>query len=111
MRVSLAELEFIQSITTKLVEKAGAESVYLFGSYARGEQTEDSDFDFLMIKPSNLPQYERAKEARLTLIPYKWPLDLFVFTPTEFEQDRKIVGTIPYAVAKEGILLYGCHCR
>lgn len=50
MKISSTELEFIKSITSKLVERAGTVRVYLFGSYARGEQTKDSDFDFLRLK-------------------------------------------------------------
>ena len=36
------------------------ERIILFGSRARGEGREDSDFDLLVIKESNEPRYRRA---------------------------------------------------
>ncbi len=35
------------------------------------------------------------------------PLDLLIYTPGEFEELKDVVGTIPYEVAREGVLLYG----
>lgn len=40
----------IEYAVTELAKSYGAESVSLFGSYARGEQTEDSDVDVLLKK-------------------------------------------------------------
>lgn len=40
----------IQNIVSKLAQKYGAERVYLFGSYARGDMTPDSDIDLRIDK-------------------------------------------------------------
>jgi predicted nucleotidyltransferase len=42
----------IQEIVEKLARQYGAQRVYLFGSYARGEMTEDSDIDLRIDKGS-----------------------------------------------------------
>ena len=41
----MLKLEKIQDSVRKYGEKYGAEKIYLFGSYARGEATEESDVD------------------------------------------------------------------
>jgi hypothetical protein len=42
----------IQRIVSRLAEAYGAQRVYLFGSYARGDNTEDSDIDLRIDKGS-----------------------------------------------------------
>lgn len=41
-------LEEIKSRIRPVIEKYGIPAMYLFGSYARGEATQDSDLDFLV---------------------------------------------------------------
>ena len=48
----LLQIEDIKRSVTKLAKKYGAERVYLFGSYARGEATEQSDIDLRIDKGS-----------------------------------------------------------
>lgn len=38
----------IKEIVKPIAEKYNVEEIYLFGSYARGEATKDSDLDFLV---------------------------------------------------------------
>ena len=47
--VSLPE---IQKVVSQLSEQYGAERVYLFGSYARGDMTKDSNIDLRIDKGS-----------------------------------------------------------
>ena len=41
-------MEEIKAIVAVLAAQYGADRIYLFGSYARGEATEESDLDFLV---------------------------------------------------------------
>ena len=41
-------LEEIRSRTLPIIQKYHIPAMYLFGSYARGQATEDSDLDFLV---------------------------------------------------------------
>lgn len=45
-------LSEIQSIVTQLAKQYGAERIYLFGSYARGDMTNSSDIDLRIDKGS-----------------------------------------------------------
>lgn len=99
--------EYLGHLTALLTAHAHPERIYLFGSWARGDETEDSDIDLLIIKNTDLPRYKRARGMRRLIRPYKYPLDLIVYTPEEFERERDVVGTIPYQVVREGVLLHG----
>ena len=46
----MTEIERIKSIVAPIAKKHGVERVWLFGSRARGEETENSDYDFLISK-------------------------------------------------------------
>lgn len=48
MRKDVLTLEKIIEIVKPIALKYNVEAVYLFGSYARGEATADSDLDFLV---------------------------------------------------------------
>lgn len=98
--------EYIKTLVNVLATQLSPERVYLFGSCARGEDTEDSDIDLLIIKDTQLPRYERIREAQRLIRNRKYPLDLLVYTPDEFEEQKDVVGTIPYEVVQEGVLLY-----
>ncbi len=47
--MKIYSIEEIKSIVAMVASKYEIESVFLFGSYARGEATEESDLDFLVI--------------------------------------------------------------
>ncbi len=46
----MTTIQDIQQIVSRLAKEYGAERVYLFGSYARGEATEQSDIDLRIDK-------------------------------------------------------------
>ena len=46
----MTTIQDIQEIVGRLAKEYGAERVYLFGSYARGEATEQSDIDLRIDK-------------------------------------------------------------
>lgn len=47
---SIYTIEEIKKIVTPIAASYGVEKIYLFGSYARGEATEDSDIDLRVDK-------------------------------------------------------------
>lgn len=81
------------------------EKIILFGSYAYGKPHEDSDVDLVIIKKTNEPFLERFKRAR-SLIRTQFAVDLFIFTPEEFEAGRKN-NILMSEIAKKGKVIYG----
>jgi predicted nucleotidyltransferase len=57
-----------------------AHKVILFGSYAEGHPTEDSDVDFLVIADFQGRPVDRSVDVRMQLNP-PFPMDLLVRTP------------------------------
>jgi len=82
--------------------------IYLFGSRARGDFREDSDWDFLVVVDRELSFNERwdiidlikRELARLSI-----PNDIIVRSEREFEELSRQPGTVSFEVAREGILL------
>lgn len=48
MDKEILTMEKITAVVKPIVSKYNVEAIYLFGSYARGEATADSDLDFLV---------------------------------------------------------------
>ncbi len=72
----------------KLIREVNPEKIILFGSYAYGNPTPDSDVDLLVIvrpKPGETRR-ERYLRVALALIPRQFPTDIIVHTPEEIEQ-------------------------
>jgi uncharacterized protein len=91
----------------RLVELFQPERVYLFGSQARGDTTEDSDYDLMVVVPSDdEPRYRRAQRAYGVLYEVDLPVDVLVLTHDEFERQAPVVASLPATVLREGRLLY-----
>lgn len=63
------------------------EKIILFGSYASGKPGEYSDVDLIVIKKTSKQFHDRQIEARM-LLETDTPLDIFIFTPDEFEKHK-----------------------
>ena len=64
----------------QIVERFGAQKVILFGSYANGVPTIDSDVDLLIVMPFNGRSVDESVKIRMALRP-TFPVDLLVRTP------------------------------
>jgi len=97
----------ILGICRRIAGELNPEKIFLFGSYARGEATEESDVDLVVIADSPLPHHERNLAVR-RLFPHRsFSLDAFVYTRGEMERYGSIPGTIVYEAVHNGKLLYG----
>lgn len=81
-------------------------TVIVFGSYARGDASEGSDLDLLVIEPEvpdKAAEYLRLKAAvgRIGV-----GVDLLLFARNDFERRSQVPGTLPYWAKKEGKVLY-----
>ncbi|MEW6377967.1 MAG: nucleotidyltransferase domain-containing protein [bacterium] len=98
--------EQIDEITNKIVENFHPQKIILFGSYAYGTPTEESDLDLLIIKDSDLPARLQNHMVRKLLADSLIPVDVIVKTPHEFEVYKDIIGTVIYPAHKFGKVLY-----
>ena len=82
------------------------ERVYVFGSWARGEQDDLSDMDVVVIKRTSLPFFDRLREVGKLLPEGIGGVDLLVYTPEEFAAMRRQGNAFAEMIAEEGQLVY-----
>jgi len=78
--------EQIDEIVQRIVRALSPEKIILFGAYARGTPTLDSDVDLLVIWDTDQSPLERYMTVSSLLIPRQFPMDILVHTPAEIEQ-------------------------
>ncbi len=88
----------------------GAERVILFGSYAKGAVTEDSDVDLLVIGPFEGRSVDKSVEIRLKLRP-GFAMDLLVRTPEKVRQRIEMGDGFMREILEEGKVLYEADDR
>lgn len=109
MNADLAEISDprLADAVRRLVDALHPRQIYIFGSQARGDASEDSDFDLMVVvDDSDEPQYRRAQYAYGFLYGVGIPLDVFVYTREEFDWLVPAAASLPAAVQREGRLLY-----
>jgi predicted nucleotidyltransferase len=90
----------------RIVERFDPEQIVLFGSYARGTATPDSDVDLLVVFRDAEPRRQKAVEIYRLLAGVGLPKDIVVVSSVEVERYRDIVGTIIRPALREGKILY-----
>jgi len=99
-------LDEISQIIAKTVP---VESIYLFGSYANGTASNDSDYDLYIVFKDELPmrEIEALTTIRIAIDSVKKnSVDLLGLKQNRFN-DRKLYATLERKIAREGIKLYG----
>jgi predicted nucleotidyltransferase len=97
----------MKEIVDRIVEVADPEKIILFGSYADGTATEDSDVDLLVVKTTHEPFAERSADIRLALLNWSIGMDIVVQTPEEFERNRGKFWTVTAQASEIGRVMYG----
>ena len=88
---------------------ADPERIILFGSAARGQMTEHSDLDFLVVwEGKEFPNNRRRASYLMRVLPddVTVPIDVVVLTPQQFGHEAEDDRTPVSMVAEEGMVLY-----
>ncbi|MEI7983759.1 MAG: nucleotidyltransferase domain-containing protein [Bacteroidota bacterium] len=99
-------MDKITEIVNRIAIGYNPDKIILFGSYASGEQSEDSDLDLFVIKNSDLPRPQRAFQVRKMLFGMMVPMDLIVYTPDEIEKSLGNKFSFVHEVMNTGKVLY-----
>lgn len=100
-------LNEIEELKEQFVNHLMPLKIYLFGSFANGTYTEDSDFDFYIIvddKMQDLKDLTTRAYRSIRKIKNR-PVDIIVGTESRFE-NRKNIPSVENEVIKKGVLLY-----
>lgn len=97
----------IDEVKNRLVRTYNPLEIYIFGSYAWGTPTDESDLDLLIVvEKSDEKSYKRSVPGDLALVDMLISRDILVYTKEEFEARAKDVTTLCYKIKKEGEKIY-----
>lgn len=99
--------ERLKKIAEQLKKEYGAQKIILYGSRLRGEETEDSDTDILVIAPSSERFFERRAKV-LEVVRELYPglvLSPIVLTPEEVEERLGIKDQFIQEIFESGVEL------
>jgi excisionase family DNA binding protein len=102
--------EELDRVVNAIVGAVAPDSVYLFGSRARGDAGAESDLDIAVIVPDGSPRRRIAMRSyeSLTSVPHRTVgVDVVVLTPAMIAVERDLVGSICRAIVTEGVPVYG----
>ncbi len=99
----------IIEIADRIIKVYKPKKVILFGSYAYGEPTEDSDIDLLIIKNTDKRPIDRWVEVKRLLRDVSRTLAVspLVYTEKEIEERTAIKDFFLEEVFEKGEVLYG----
>ena len=97
---------WIALMAERIVAQFAPLRVILFGSYARGDATRDSDIDLLVVLPHVDDRRATTVAIRRALADLPVAKDIIVTTPDEIEQRGDLVGTVLRPALREGRVLY-----
>ena len=81
-------------------------AVYLFGSYASGLSTPNSDLDIAVVKTSITNQYEDAFYIRKELFGSGISIDLLFLDEKNYSERLSSFGTLQFEIANKGKRLW-----
>lgn len=96
----------INEIVLRIAHRFDPEQIILFGSYADGTPNKDSDLDLLIIQDTDLPRHKRSVDIRISLLGIKVPMDILVYTKSEFENEKNELYSFLNSAIKTSKILY-----
>jgi len=95
----------IAEFSRQIAQQFHPHKVILFGSYAYGKPTRDSDVDILVILPFEGRNPKKATEIWLATRP-PFPVDLMVRKPEEVKQRLALGDFFIKEIIEKGVVLY-----
>jgi len=96
----------IKDFISKVRKKYDLTNAILFGSRARGDNLNDSDYDVILVSSDFNGKFFTKRIADMYQFWNYYPIDIepICYTPAEFEIKKKQIGIVSQAI-KEGINL------
>ena len=99
--------ETLPGAIERIVSELKPEKIILFGSYAYGNPTPDSDVDLLVIMKTRAREIDRYIAVSNLLYPRQFPVDILVKTPKEVETaSRKKGNFFMREILSKGKVIY-----
>jgi uncharacterized protein len=99
----------IQKVVDRVVTAEHPDQIILFGSYARGDQTEDSDLDLLVVYDSVSEKGKKMAEIRNAIGRVAPGVGVDVLVSTQSEAADPPLGSALYFGIREGRTVYASY--
>ena len=107
--VIIPEIDNIQKLVNSMAMAVKPLKIYLFGSFATGDISKDSDYDFYIIVGDN----RKETILDLTTEAYKFirgmksrPVDILVNRESAFEKRKHMILSVEQEVYRRGKVIY-----
>ena len=102
----------LERMVRQIVERVDPVAIYLFGSRARGDAHEDSDYDLLIVVGDGFPEGRANVHTAFHAVEgRRIPMDVAMVRATRFRERAPKVGTLSHEILKDGVLLHGHEHR
>lgn len=98
--------ETLPKAVQRIAQALRPDKIILFGSYANGTPTPDSDVDLLVVMKTSASSKERSWAVSQLLIPRPFPVDILVRTPKEIRQALDQSDFFIQEIVTQGKVLY-----
>jgi uncharacterized protein len=100
-------VEKIDSIKDSILKFVPARYIYLFGSYAYGNPTEESDIDLYIVTPDNISNFSEIYTKIMVDLSYKkiFFIDLLLSKESVFNS-RKDKNIFEKTISQKGKIIY-----
>jgi len=102
-------MDCVEQIKDIIVSEVKPDKIILFGSRARGDNCEDSDYDILILKSQLKNRRETLKDLRISL--YKKgicvAMDILLLDTAKYIQLSNVNGLVYMNIKQEGRVIYG----
>jgi predicted nucleotidyltransferase len=103
----VAQDTVLREIVERLVASLHPERIYLFGSRARGDASDDSDYDLLVVVQHRTGEGRNMeRQANFALQGLNVPIDVVILTAGYYTWMLGAAASLPATVEREGHMLY-----
>ncbi len=104
--IIMIETRQINDIVNRIALNYNPEKIILFGSYAHGNYSDNSDLDFILVKETNAPKHKRGLEVRRLFYGLTIPMDFKIYTSSEFNNELSNQYSFLSSAIKGSKILY-----
>ena len=102
-------MDCVEQIKDIIVSEVNPDKIILFGSRARGNHSEDSDYDILILKSHFQDRRKTLNDLRISL--YKKgvcvAMDIMLLDTAKYTQLSDVNGLVYTNIKQEGKVIYG----
>ena len=98
--------ESLQKALDIIIRVADPDRIILFGSHARNEANDDSDYDLLVLKKNIIKKRRLAQKIYSNFKNIGAPIDIIVNDLSEYEILKNDPYMIYETISKEGLVIY-----